>query len=74
MKLGRFAIYAWALLAYNLLVILWGAFVRASQGGEASWVELTGQLDQPAIRYCGLLGKSPVLRDQNYSMRTYQCL
>ncbi len=28
----------------------------------------------PAIRYCGLLGKSPVLRDENYSMRTYQCL
>jgi len=33
MKLGRFAIYAWAVLAYNLLVILWGAFVRASGSG-----------------------------------------
>jgi heme A synthase len=33
MKLGRFAIYAWAMLAYNLLVILWGAYVRASGSG-----------------------------------------
>jgi heme a synthase len=33
MKLGRFAIYAWAVLAYNLLVILWGAYVRASGSG-----------------------------------------
>ena len=33
MKLGRFAIYAWAMLAYNLLVILWGAYVRASRSG-----------------------------------------
>jgi heme a synthase len=33
MKLGRFAIYAWAVLAYNMLVILWGAYVRASGSG-----------------------------------------
>src|SRR5829696_8162535 len=33
MKLGRFAIYAWAVLAYNLLVILWGAYVRATGSG-----------------------------------------
>jgi len=33
MKLGRFALYAWAVLVYNLLVILWGAFVRASGSG-----------------------------------------
>src|SRR5689334_19203727 len=33
MKLGRFAIYAWGVLAYNLLVILWGAYVRASGSG-----------------------------------------
>jgi len=30
--------------------------------------------DAPAIRYCGMLGKSPVLRDENYSVRTYNCL
>ncbi len=29
----RFARYAWAVLAYNLLVILWGAFVRATGSG-----------------------------------------
>jgi heme A synthase len=29
----RFARYAWSLLAYNLLVILWGAYVRATGSG-----------------------------------------
>lgn len=29
----RFAKYAWGVLAYNLLVILWGAFVRATGSG-----------------------------------------
>jgi heme a synthase len=33
MKLGRFAIYAWSVLAYNFAVILWGAYVRASGSG-----------------------------------------
>src|SRR5215204_3049790 len=33
MKLGRFAIYAWTVLGYNLLVVLWGAYVRASGSG-----------------------------------------
>lgn len=33
MKLNRFARYAWGVLAYNILVILWGAFVRASGSG-----------------------------------------
>jgi cytochrome c oxidase assembly protein subunit 15 len=30
----RFAQFAWAVLAFNLLVILWGALVRASHSGE----------------------------------------
>jgi putative hemolysin len=30
-------------------------------------------VDTQAIRYCGMLGKSPVLRDQYYSNRTYTC-
>lgn len=30
---GRFSIYAWIVLAFNLLVILWGAYVRASGSG-----------------------------------------
>ena len=29
----RFAIYAWSVLAYNILVILWGAVVRATGSG-----------------------------------------
>lgn len=33
MKLNRFAKYAWGVLAYNLAVILWGAYVRATGSG-----------------------------------------
>src|SRR5512146_1646882 len=30
---GRFAAYAWMVLGYNILVILWGAVVRATGSG-----------------------------------------
>ena len=33
MKLNRFAVYAWGVLVYNLLVIMWGAYVRATGSG-----------------------------------------
>ena len=33
MKLNRFAKFAWGVLAYNLLVVLWGAYVRATGSG-----------------------------------------
>lgn len=33
MKLSRFAKYAWGVVAFNLVVILWGAYVRASSSG-----------------------------------------
>src|SRR5690349_10435854 len=33
LKMTRFAIFAWSVLAYNLLVVLWGAFVRATGSG-----------------------------------------
>ena len=33
MRLNRFAIYAWSVLAYKLAVILWGAYVRSSGSG-----------------------------------------
>ncbi len=33
MKLKPFAIYAWFVLAYNILVVLWGDFVRATGSG-----------------------------------------
>jgi heme A synthase len=31
--LSRFAVYAWFVLAYNLAVVMWGAFVRATGSG-----------------------------------------
>ena len=42
----NFARFAWAVLAYNLLVILWGAYVRASFSGDgcgAHWPTCGGQ-------------------------------
>lgn len=33
MKLSKFAIFAWGVLAYTLFVIVWGAFVRATGSG-----------------------------------------
>ena len=33
LKKSGFSIFAWAALVYNLFVILWGAFVRASGSG-----------------------------------------
>jgi heme A synthase len=47
MKFGRFAIYAWGVLGYNLLVILWGAYVRASSSGAgcgSHWPLCNGQV------------------------------
>ncbi|MBV8552650.1 MAG: COX15/CtaA family protein [Acidobacteriaceae bacterium] len=43
----RFAIFAWVVLAYNLPVILWGAYVRASFSGDgcgAHWPFCNGQV------------------------------
>jgi heme A synthase len=34
LKLSGFARYAWFVLAYNIIVILWGAFLRASLSGD----------------------------------------
>lgn len=47
MKLNRFAAFAWGALAYNLLVILWGAYVRASGSGAgcgSHWPLCNGQV------------------------------
>ena len=44
---NHFARYAWGLLAYNLLVILWGAFVRATGSGAgcgAHWPLCNGEV------------------------------
>lgn len=47
MKLNRFAIFSWGVLAYNILVILWGAFVRATGSGAgcgSHWPTCNGQV------------------------------
>src|ERR1700753_4346312 len=43
----RFALFAWIVLAYNVPVILWGAYVRVSFSGDgcgANWPFCNGQL------------------------------
>src|SRR5712692_6589305 len=32
-RYSSFALYAWSVLAWNVLVVLWGAFVRATGSG-----------------------------------------
>ncbi|HQR32213.1 MAG TPA: COX15/CtaA family protein [Blastocatellia bacterium] len=47
MKLSRFAKYAWGVLAFNLIVILWGAYVRASSSGAgcgSHWPLCNGEI------------------------------
>jgi protoheme IX farnesyltransferase len=47
MTRSKFARYAWGLLAYNILVILWGALVRATRSGDGCgdhWPHCNGQL------------------------------
>ncbi len=46
-KLSRFAKYAWFVLAYNLVVILWGVFLRASKSGDGCgqhWLTCHGEV------------------------------
>lgn len=48
----RFAIFAWLLLAYNIPVILWGAYVRLSFSGDgcgANWPFCNGQVIPQAM-------------------------
>ena len=47
MRLNRYASYTWAVLGLNILVILWGAFVRATGSGAgcgAHWPTCDGQV------------------------------
>ncbi|CAN5680676.1 hypothetical protein BH20ACI4_BH20ACI4_08960 [soil metagenome] len=47
LKLGRFAKYAWIVLAYNVVVILWGVFLRASKSGDGCgqhWLTCHGEV------------------------------
>jgi heme A synthase len=55
MKLDRFAKYCWLALAFNLLVILWGAYVRASGSGAgcgSHWPLCNGEVipDSPTVK------------------------
>jgi heme A synthase len=45
-KLSRFAKYAWFVLACNVVVILWGVFLRASKSGDGCgqhWITCHGE-------------------------------
>jgi heme A synthase len=47
LKLSKFAKYAWFVLAYNVLVILWGVFLRASKSGDGCgqhWLTCNGEV------------------------------
>ena len=45
--MNRFAKFAWGVLAYNIAVVVWGAFVRASKSGAGCgdhWPDCNGQI------------------------------
>ena len=47
MQTRRFAIYGWSVLAFNVLVIVWGAFVRATGSGAgcgSHWPLCNGEM------------------------------
>ena len=47
-RVNRLSRFAWGVLAYNLAVILWGAYVRASGSGAgcgAHWPLCNGEVD-----------------------------
>ena len=46
-KISGFAKYAWFVLAYNIVVILWGVFLRASKSGDGCgqhWLTCNGEV------------------------------
>ncbi|HVE58059.1 MAG TPA: COX15/CtaA family protein, partial [Pyrinomonadaceae bacterium] len=54
-KLSGFAKYAWFVLAYNIVVILWGVFLRASKSGDGCgqhWLTCHGEVvpSAPALK------------------------
>ena len=47
LKPGKFAKYAWFALVFNLIVILWGVFLRASKSGDGCgqhWLTCHGEV------------------------------
>ena len=61
MKLNRFAVAAWAAVAYNILVILWGAYAQK----KAAFVDTSRHLvirsahPSPLSAHNGFLGSRP---------------
>ena len=58
MKRSRFSNYAWGVLVYNLIVILWGAYVRASGSGAgcgSHWPLCNGVVIPPAPQVATLI-------------------
>ncbi|MGI8786508.1 MAG: COX15/CtaA family protein [Pyrinomonadaceae bacterium] len=54
LKLSRFAGYAWFVLAYNVVVIIWGAFLRASLSGDGCgqhWLTCGGEIVPSAPQF-----------------------
>lgn len=53
MRSKNFALYAWGVMGYNILVVLWGAFVRATGSGAgcgAHWPLCNGEIIPRAPR------------------------
>ena len=53
-KMSPFAKYAWFALAYNVLVIVWGVFLRASKSGDGCgqyWLTCNGELIPSAPQF-----------------------
>lgn len=53
-KLDRFAKYAWFVLAWNIVVIVWGVFLRASKSGDGCgehWLTCNGELIPSAPQF-----------------------
>lgn len=54
LKLSKFAKYTWFVLAYNLVVILWGVFLRASKSGDGCgqhWLTCNGEIVPAAPQF-----------------------
>lgn len=53
-KMSAFAKYAWFALGYNVLVIVWGVFLRASKSGDGCgehWLTCNGELIPSAPQF-----------------------
>lgn len=53
-KMSAFAKFAWFTLGYNMLVILWGVFLRASKSGDGCgehWLTCNGELIPSAPQF-----------------------